>query len=305
MFVKSHFAMSTLCPVFHDPCIIKIEILIKYGTVTNIHLYQSVQTQMSEPKYKYTIRDKTITVPYNFDEELDLFSNTETKTINELIFEENFNRKQWSRFNQPIVLTRGLSRLTFGYRFNQPIVLSRGLTIITFGCNFNQPIVLPRYMTVLIFCSDFNHPIVLTKKIVHLELGGRFNQPVVLSKKIMYLVFGQYFNQSIDLTKKIVHLEFGLRFDQPVVLSKKIVRLTLGIYFDQPVVLTPNIKVLTFSSVNHNIIDNLTSNIKHLEINGYRFNLPLNNIPCSVSTVMIENDDYEHMRTIPQKLLIM
>ena len=47
-----------------------------------------------------------------------------------------FNTKQYSKFNQQIILTDNLTHLTFGMCFNKPIILTNNLTHLTFGCDF-------------------------------------------------------------------------------------------------------------------------------------------------------------------------
>ena len=92
---------------------------------------------------------KTLTIPYNFNEELkDIPDDTEI-----IIFDEDRKNNKYSKFNQKIkenVLPDSLHTLSFGWDFNQEIkenVLPGNLNTLTFDFHFNQKIkenVLPK-----------------------------------------------------------------------------------------------------------------------------------------------------------------
>jgi hypothetical protein len=85
---------------------------------------------------------KTLTIPYEFNEELkDIPDDTEI-----IIFDEDTKYYKYSKFNQEIkenVLPNNLHTLTFGWFFNQKIkenVLPGNLHTLTFSWEFNQVI---------------------------------------------------------------------------------------------------------------------------------------------------------------------
>jgi hypothetical protein len=82
---------------------------------------------------EYNKETKTLSIPYNFDEELkDIPEETEI-----IIFLEYFIN--FSVFNKKINnFPQNLTQLTFGYNFNQKINnLPKNLTHLTFGNDFN------------------------------------------------------------------------------------------------------------------------------------------------------------------------
>ena len=83
----------------------------------------------------YNKETKTLTIPFNFNEELkDLPLDTEI-----IIFDEDFDKYEDSLFNCPIsdILAPSLTHLTFGTRFNESVdKLPNSLTHLTFGRKF-------------------------------------------------------------------------------------------------------------------------------------------------------------------------
>ena len=83
----------------------------------------------------YDTEKKTLKIPFYFNEELkDLPSN-----IKIIIFEEDYDKIEFSKFNQPIDnLPSSVLRITFGSVFNQKINLPCGLRRLTFGHHFQK-----------------------------------------------------------------------------------------------------------------------------------------------------------------------
>ena len=120
----------------------------------------------------YNVDTQTLTIPFNFNEELiDLPSNTI-----KIIFEQNYKLNEYSKFNRPI-----------------GNILPLSLTHLIFGGSFNQ--------------SVDNLPLTLT----HLTFGNIFNCLVDdLPNSLMYLTFGSNFNKSVNkLPSALIHLSFG------------------------------------------------------------------------------------------------
>ena len=112
-------------------------------------------------------------------------------------------------FNEPVVLPKSLTHLTFGFNFNKPVNLPDSITHLTFSkyCSFNQPIELPKDLTHLTFGGNFNQQVNLPEKITHLTFGHNFNQPINLPDSITHLILGGYFNESVELPKSLKHLK--------------------------------------------------------------------------------------------------
>jgi hypothetical protein len=84
----------------------------------------------------YNKDTKTLTLPYDFNEELiDLAIRMQI-----IIFEKNYKNNQYSIFNKSVnSLPNTITHLTFGYSFNQKVDnLPKDLTHLTFGRRFNQ-----------------------------------------------------------------------------------------------------------------------------------------------------------------------
>lgn len=75
----------------------------------------SVLVPIVKTKIKYIIKNKTLSIPYDFDEIIDL-TEAMTMGITIVIFDEDRPRN-YSIFNQPIVLTQHIEELTFGWAF--------------------------------------------------------------------------------------------------------------------------------------------------------------------------------------------
>ena len=86
----------------------------------------------------YNDKTKTLTIPFYFNEELKYLQHD----ILIIIFEEDFAKAEYSRFNQLVEnLPTNLTYLRFGYYFNQKITnLPSTLTYLAFGKKFNYPI---------------------------------------------------------------------------------------------------------------------------------------------------------------------
>ncbi len=79
----------------------------------------------------YNKETQTLTLPYDFDEELcDL--PLDTKVI---VFEEDFIKKQYSKFNKPVdYLPNSITHLSFSWEFNKPVdKLPNSIIHLTFG----------------------------------------------------------------------------------------------------------------------------------------------------------------------------
>ena len=97
----------------------------------------------------YNKETKTLSIPWNFNEELtDLPFDTKI-----IIFEEDLSTVQYSKFNHkvghqgcedvncPRNLPNSLTHLTFGFRFNQKVNnLPVNLTHLSLGRDFNQKV---------------------------------------------------------------------------------------------------------------------------------------------------------------------
>ena len=98
----------------------------------------------------YNKETKTLSIPWDFDEELkDLQFDTEV-----IIFEENRSKYQYSQFNKSVDATRknfiftGAPKNNFVFDGDN---LPQNLTHLTFGCEFNQKVNnLPATLTHLI-----------------------------------------------------------------------------------------------------------------------------------------------------------
>ena len=144
-------------------------------------------------KKYYNIDTKTLTLPFNFNEELkDLPSDTRI-----IIFEEDYHTYEYSKFNQSVDnLPTNLSNLTFGFWFNQEVDnLPNNLTHLIFGWHFDQ--------------SVDNLP----KNLTHLTFGYRFNQKIDnLPQTLTHLTVRRLFNQKVDnLPSNIKHINIYQR----------------------------------------------------------------------------------------------
>ena len=173
---------------------------------------------------------KTLTIPYDFNEELKDIPN-DTKII---IFDENYKNKEFSKFNQEIkenVLPVSLHTLIFGHTFNQEIkenVLPVSLHMLTFGWNFDQEIkenVLPISLHTLGFGFNFNQEIkenVLPKSIKNICLWSHCNliNNLPLWIEEVYIIFAEWnekYNKEVNnlpitLEKINIYDEIFLRY---------------------------------------------------------------------------------------------
>lgn len=136
-----------------------------------IPMFETKSITKTKTKTKYVVINKTLYVPHNFREKIDLECE-ELKDINTLIFNENHNKGRYSMFNHPIVLTPNIICITFGKYFNRPIVLTPKITILTLGFWYNKPIILtPNIMVLTIDCNNHNISDNLPNNIKHLTLG--------------------------------------------------------------------------------------------------------------------------------------
>lgn len=249
----------------------------------------------------FIISGKTMIVTYNFNNSLEKFGNV-LKNITKLVFDcINMNGAYRSRFNQPIVLVPCLLHVMFGCHFDQPLILNQHLLCIVFGNCFDQPIVLTPHIEYLTFGDRFNQPIVLTKHLKCITFGYNFNKPIVLTQRLEHLTFGCCFNQPIVLTLRLTRLTFGGCFIQSIILTPYIQYLTYKGYYNQPIILTSRIQNLTIGGNNWHIIDNLSNNIKSINIERC-FELPLNHVPSSVKKVVICDENYKYNYTIEHLL---
>lgn len=211
--------------------------------------------------------------------------------------------------------------LSFGYSFNKPIdglFDSCNLRELTFGHTFNCRFIIKNYkcgwinLCKLIFGSEFNQPIVIQDTILNKNLNfvsefnleilifeRNFNQSIEVIryfKKLKILVFGYEFSQHVEgsIWKNLSNLEilsFEKKFSHP--LNREFAGLLnlrhLTLRFDsvQHVELPLNIKYLSVNSNNQHLIDSLSNNIKHLDLDE-KFNLELNNLPTSIERLTIK-----------------
>ena len=224
----------------------------------------------------YNAETKTLRFTHDFDEELkDLPTDTQI-----IIFEENFNKGEYSKFNQIVDnLPNNLIHLTFGYCFYQSVdKLPDSLTHLSFGCYFNKSADnLPKNLTHLTFESDaqFNQSVdKLPKKLTHLTFGKWFDQSVnKLPKNLTHLTFGKWFNQSVNkLPTSLTHLTFGYCFGKSVhILPKSIIE--LGFYSHHKIKndipeSVENINIYFHSMVEKNeTIENILPTIKQIKVN--------------------------------------
>lgn len=247
----------------------------------------------------FVIEGTTMRVKYNFDDSLEKY----IANIKVLIFEENLSSYNFSSFNQPIVLTRCLTHVVFGFDFNQPIILNCHLTYVAFGYLFNQPIILNKYLLYIIFGSYFNQPIVLNSCLTHITFGYCFNHPIVLQPRLTHIKFGQKFNNPIVLNKRLKHVSFDtFCFNHPIILTPYLTHVALQFNrdFDQSIVLTQHLQYLTYLTYNcnnHWLFDNLPNSVRYLRLDG-NFTLPLNNIPTSMKKITVANNYYKYKHMI-------
>jgi hypothetical protein len=240
----------------------------------------------------YNAETQTLTLPYDFNEEL---SNLPIDVLI-IIFEEDLNKSQNSRFNQSVDATRknfiftdapkndsvfdgdklpvNLTHINFGYEFNQSVnSLPENLTNLTFGFKFNQSV-------------DS-----LPSKLINLTFGDNFNRSVnLLPNTITRLTFGFWFNQSVNS------------------LPAKLKKLTFAHCFNQSVDNLPNtIKVLSYYGKSK--LNNIPNNVEYINIYFYGdedyyddgpYNETIENIPLNVKEIRINRRDKAHcLRKIP------
>ena len=133
-------------------------------------------------KKYYNIKTKTVTLPYEFNEELkDL-----PVDVQVIIFEENDNNKEYSQFNKKVDATRKNFIFTGAPKNN----------VVFDGDN------LPKNLTHLIFGFNFSQSVDnLPENLIHLRFGYKFNQkidnlPLNIKQIKMY-------KQQIHLLKKV------------------------------------------------------------------------------------------------------
>ncbi len=109
-------------------------------------------------------------------------------------------------------------------------------------------------------------------------------------KQYINYIYSQ-FNQLLKLPKNLTHLTFGYKFVQQIVLPENLTHLIIGYKFNQVVQLSYNIKYLGLDNNNNNIIDYLHDTIEELILGKY-FNSELNNLPCSINSIVLKNENY-------------
>ena len=157
-------------------------------------------------KEYYNIETKTLTLPYEFSEELKDLP-LDTKII---IFERHYSKSEYSHFNQLVdELPNNLTRLTFGFSFNQLVDnLPNTLTHLTFGVCFNQ----------LVDATCKNKIFTGAPKNNNVFDGDN------LPENLTHLTFRNSFNQLVDnLPENLTHLTFGVCFNQ-LVEDKEIIK---------------------------------------------------------------------------------
>lgn len=276
----------------------------------------------------FNLIDKNITfsqvIFFNYT---DINSDVEMDSDDEYLDGESKIPYLYSNFDNFVILSENITKITFPRNFNHSIELENNfqLTHLTFGFYFNQPIKLPNnsQLTHLSFGQRFNQPICLTNKIIDLSFGNLFDQPIDLVDSITHLSFGNYFNHPLQLTNnsQLIYLKFGFRFNQPIQLTdnlthvifgkcfnkrirmtnnSRLVDLTLGYYFARRINL-PNIKYLNINCNNLRLIEKLPNSLEKIII-GDKFNLQLNDLPNSVKYIELNKNYDKPIGIIPANL---
>lgn len=149
------------------------------------------------------------------------------------------------------------------------------------GSFFNRKIILSKYIECLIFGYHYNKTIVLTKKLAFVEFGDRYNRHVNLSKNLTHFVMGWNYNNQLELPKNLKHLTSGYHFNKIIILPKHLKYLILGHSYCQPLIINPNMVVLSISSSNYHILDELSNSLKKIIFIGKSIGAPKNNLPCA------------------------
>ena len=192
-----------------------------------------------------------------------------------------------------------MTHLILGDSFNENVdFLPHNIKVIIFGENFNCSVdLLPNSLTHLTFGSNFNQKVdKLPKLITHLTLGKNFNQPTeFLPDSITNLIFGFNFNNLLKLPKNIAYLELGFKF------SKKTID---GFEISNNL---KEIKLFYCSKIIKNIPCFIeTVNICYKKIQPkIDKNYDISNLPISVSTIKIDNDELlKFIKKIPYNCII-
>ena len=226
--------------------------------------------------------------------------------FNDLIGHQGCTDSQIVPFHKPNIknkcpqnLPLTLTHLILGDSFNENVdFLPHNIKVIIFGENFNCSVdLLPNSLTHLTFGSNFNQKVdKLPKLITHLTLGKNFNQPTeFLPDSITNLIFGFNFNNLLKLPKNIAYLELGFKF------SKKTID---GFEISNNL---KEIKLFYCSKIIKNIPCFIeTVNICYKKIQPkIDKNYDISNLPISVSTIKIDNDELlKFIKKIPYNCII-
>lgn len=274
-------------------------------------LYVYIQKYIEMSKM-YTVKEKTMYFSSKFNGSMEPYYKL-MNCINVLIFEEDYEKRNYSKFNQLVTLGPYLTCVQFGYEFNQQLVLSRYITHLTFSRNFNMRFDLSKHIVYLEFgrcfnqslslsknikclmCRmDYSQPLVLNKKIEYFRSGDSFNCLIFLTKSLTCVMFGYSFNKPVVLPRNVIYVYFDHAFRQSIILTKKMTYLSMGYHFKtQPIVITSNITTLVIQCNNYEFVDNLPNNLKQLYLDWY-FSIPIFNIANSVVKVNIKKVNYEY-----------
>lgn len=229
---------------------------------------------------KYTVLNNTVTFNLYFDESL---NDTHYAIILQY---PKLSFQHW--FNKPIVLTLSLTHVTFGCGFKQPLILSKNLTHLTFDDKYNVEIFLTKKMLFLKIGNSFNLPIRFNKQMRYVSLGQCYNQKLELGKYNTHLILnGVNYSHPIFLTKHIVcmmfmdsyicdvqlnipktltHLQLAYGYNKPIILTKHINTLIINKQYSEKIYFEKPISYLKISIENNFLNDNLSNNIKLLEL---------------------------------------
>lgn len=244
-------------------------------------------------QYFFNNYTKILTIPYIFNEEL---NNIPIETI-EIIFQEDYNKYEYSYFNQIIKETDfkdlvNLTHLTFGFYFYQNIqqnILPPNLTHLTFGFHFNLEIkqnVLPKTLTHLTFGTYFNQKIqqnILPPNLTFLKFICKYNQKFekdVLPSSLTYLIINWQYNKKIKenvLPQNLIHLRFDSIYNKQIVIPSSLKE--LGFY------------------CNCNIKNNIPESVEIIFIYFYSddtLNHTITNIPITVKEIKINIANKKH-----------
>lgn len=140
--------------------------------------------------------------------------------------------------------------------------------------------------------SIFNKSINLKENITFLHFGESFNQPFEMTETITHIIFGSSFNQPINITDSLYHLVLRDIYNQPIISSNNLIFLMIGYNFDYPIQLE-KVKYLDINCNNEYIINNLPNTLEKIFLNR-GFNLPLDNLPNQLKSIVISNTNYIH-----------